>query len=131
MKAVNHYIIVEKLKVEAKKVAGLILTENIVSGLLLIGIALFNMHEYVIIHNLLAYAFFGCATYNIINDKRYRYIGIAMIFFATLIPIITIFWYEVIALLCLALYGFLYSLKKLKIEIKKETNKLLKLTNEQ
>ena len=29
MKAVNHYIIVEKLKVEAKKVAGLILTENI------------------------------------------------------------------------------------------------------
>ena len=29
MKAVNHYMIVEKLKTEPKKVAGLIMTENI------------------------------------------------------------------------------------------------------
>ena len=29
MKAVNHYIIVEKIKTEQKKVAGLIVTENI------------------------------------------------------------------------------------------------------
>ena len=29
MKAVNHYIIVEKIKTEQKKVAGLIITENI------------------------------------------------------------------------------------------------------
>jgi len=99
-----------------------ILNENITSGLLLIGVALFDMHEYLIIHNLLAYAFFGCTTYNIINDKRYRFIGIPMILFAIIIPVITIYWYEVIALLSLSLYGFLYSLKRLKIEIKKEIN---------
>lgn len=29
MKAVNHYIIVEKIKTEQKKVAGLIITENV------------------------------------------------------------------------------------------------------
>ena len=29
MKAVNHYIIVEKIKTEQRKVAGLIMTENI------------------------------------------------------------------------------------------------------
>ena len=29
MKAVNHYIIVEKIKTEQKKIAGLIVTENI------------------------------------------------------------------------------------------------------
>ena len=29
MKAVNHYVVVEKLKVEQKKVAGLILTEKL------------------------------------------------------------------------------------------------------
>tara|TARA_R110002167_G_scaffold222891_1_gene427869 strand:- start:59 stop:538 length:480 start_codon:yes stop_codon:yes gene_type:complete len=101
-----------------------ILTENIVSGLLLIGITVFNMHEYEIIHNLLAYAFFVYATYNIIKDKRYRYIGFAMVFFAILIPIITLYWYEVIALCCLALYGFLYSLRKLKIEINKLKTKI-------
>ena len=99
-----------------------ILNENRTSGLLLIGVALFNMHEYTIIHNVLAYAFFICTTYNIINDKRYRFIGIPMILFALLIPVITLYWYEVIALGCLALYGFLYSWKRLKIEIKKEAN---------
>ena len=99
-----------------------ILNENRTSGLLLIGVALFNMHEYTIIHNVLAYAFFICTTYNIINDKRYRFIGIPMVFFAALIPVITLYWYEVIALSCLALYGFLYSMKRLKLEIKKETN---------
>ena len=99
-----------------------ILNEHIMPGLSLIGIALFDMYEYEIIHNVLAYTFFICITYNIINDKRYRYIVIPMIFFAVLIPVITIFWYEVIALFCLSLYGFLYSLKRLKIEIKKGTN---------
>ena len=99
-----------------------ILNENITSGLLLIGVALFDMYEYLMIHNLLAYAFFLCTTYNIINDKRYRLIAIPMILSAFLIPIITLYWYEVIALFCLALYGFLYSLKRLKIEIKKEAN---------
>tara|TARA_R100000541_G_scaffold53127_1_gene61042 strand:+ start:885 stop:1142 length:258 start_codon:yes stop_codon:yes gene_type:complete len=29
MKAVNHYIIVENIKIEPKKIAGLIMTENI------------------------------------------------------------------------------------------------------
>ena len=29
MKAVNHYIIVEKIKTEQKKIAGLIITENV------------------------------------------------------------------------------------------------------
>ena len=29
MKAVNHYIIIEQIKDEPKKVAGLILTENV------------------------------------------------------------------------------------------------------
>ena len=29
MKAVNHYVVVDKIKVEQKKVAGLIMTENI------------------------------------------------------------------------------------------------------
>ena len=99
-----------------------ILNENRTSGLLLIGVALFDMYEYLIIHNVLAYAFFICTTYNIINDKRYRFIGIPMVFFAALIPVITLYWYEVIALCCLALYGFLYSMKRLKIEIKKEAN---------
>jgi hypothetical protein len=97
-----------------------ILSENKISGLLLIGVVLFNTHDYMILHNIIAYAFFLSATYNIINDKRYRYIAIPMILFAILIPIITIYWYEVIALNCLALHGFLYSLKKLKIKTKKK-----------
>ena len=29
MKAVNHYVIVDKIKTEQKKVAGLIMTENL------------------------------------------------------------------------------------------------------
>jgi hypothetical protein len=90
--------------------------------LFLIGVALFNTHEYLVLHNLFAYGFFLSATYNIVNDKRYRYIGLPIIFCAALIPIITLFWYEVIALLCLAIHGFLYSLKRLKLEIKKEKN---------
>lgn len=99
-----------------------ILSENIITGLFLIGVAIFDTHEYMILHNLFAYGFFLSATYSIVNDKRYRYIGIPIIFCAALIPIITLFWYEVIALLCLAIHGFLYSLKRLKLEIKKENN---------
>jgi hypothetical protein len=95
-----------------------ILNENIISGLLLIGVVLFDTYQYSMIHNLLAYTFFIHATYNIITDKRYRFIGIPMILFAFLIPVITFYWYEVIALGCLALHGFLYSLKRLKIEMK-------------
>ena len=102
--------------------ASFMLSENITVGLLLIGVIVFDTHEYSITHNLFAYGFFLCATYNIINDKRYNYIGIPMIFFAALIPIITLFWYEVIAMFCLATHGFLYSLKKLKIEIQKDRN---------
>jgi hypothetical protein len=92
-----------------------IVSENVVSGLLLAGVAVFNTYDYSIIHHIFAISFFLNTTYHILNEKRYRYIAIPMIISGVLIPIITIFWFEVIALICLALHGFLYTLKILKV----------------
>ena len=92
-----------------------LVSENITSGLLLIGVALFDTYEYTIVHNLFASLFFLHTTYHIINDKRYGILGVPIIISAFFIPYITLFWFEVIAVICLGIHGVLYSLKKLKL----------------
>jgi hypothetical protein len=91
------------------------LNENIGSSILLLGVAAFNMEDFAIIHYTFAVTFFLYTTYNIVKDKRFRYLGYPVIVATFLIPYITFFWFEVIAITSFAVHGVLYSFKKLKV----------------
>jgi hypothetical protein len=90
-------------------------SDNVISGLLLIGVASFNTYDFTWTHNIVAGLFFIYTTYNIIKDKRFNYLALPVISAAFLIPAITLFWFESVAVLCFAIHSILYSLKKLKI----------------
>lgn len=90
-------------------------SENPGSSILLLGVATFNMEDFVIIHYTFAVAFFLYTTYHIVKDKRFRYLGYPVIASTFLIPYITFFWFEVIAILSFAIHSVLYSIKKLKV----------------
>jgi hypothetical protein len=92
-----------------------IITENVISGLLLTGVALFNTDDFSTIHNVLAVCFFLYTTYKVYNDKRYSYVAIPVLLSAILIPYITLFWFECVAVLCFSIHSTLYSIKKLKL----------------
>lgn len=92
-----------------------LVSENPGSSILLLGVAAFNMYDFAIIHYTFAAAFFLYTTYHIVKDKRFRYLGYPVIFATFLIPYITFFWFEVIAILSFAVHSVLYSLKKLKV----------------
>ena len=93
-----------------------VVSDNIVSGLLLLGVALFNTYDYEISHHIFAISFFLNTTFHILNEKRYKYIGIPIVISAMFIPLITLFWFEVIALLCLGIHGFVYTLRILRVD---------------
>jgi len=90
-------------------------SENPGSSILLLGVAAFNMEDFVIIHYTFAVAFFLYTTYHIVKDKRFRYLGYPVIASTFLIPYIAFFWFEVIAILSFAVHSVLYSFKKLKV----------------
>lgn len=92
-----------------------VISNNIISGVLLIGVALFNTFDFEWIHNILAGLFFVYTTYTIGKDKRFNYLAVPIISSACLIPIITLFWFETIAVGFFAAHSILYSIKKLKI----------------
>jgi len=90
-------------------------SDNITSGVLLIGVALFNTFDFEWTHNILAALFFIYTTYTIAKDKRFNYLAIPVVSAAFLIPAITLFWFETVAVGFFALHSILYSIKKLKI----------------
>jgi len=90
-------------------------SDNITSGVLLIGVALFNTFDFEWTHNILAALFFIYTTYTIAKDKRFNYLAIPVLSAAFLIPAITLFWFETVAVGFFALHSILYSIKKLKI----------------
>ena len=92
-----------------------LISDNIISGLLLIGIASFNTFDFEWIHNTFAAGFFIYTTYTIFKDKRFNYLAIPIIIASFLIPVITLFWFETIAVGFFAMHSILYSIKKLKI----------------
>jgi len=90
-------------------------SDNITSGVLLIGVAVFNTFDFEWTHNILAALFFIYTTYTIAKDKRFNYLAIPVVSAAFLIPAITLFWFETVAVGFFALHSILYSIKKLKI----------------
>lgn len=89
---------------------GLISTLNFLSmlrGVCLQIVAIFDCHFYPEVHNVAAVLFFMISFYQIVNDKRYRFIGYLMLFFA---PICTMSLYygELIQILLISLFHFLY-----------------------
>jgi len=94
-------------------------TENITSGILLTGVALFNTYDYEITHNVFAISFFIYTTFLIAKDKRYGYLSIPVLIAAALIPYITLFWFECVGVLFFAIHSTLYSIKKLRLYKKK------------
>lgn len=92
-----------------------LISDNIISGLLLIGVALFNTFDFEWIHNTFAAGFFIYTTYDIFKDKRFNYLAIPVVSAAFLIPAITLFWFETIAVGFFVMHSILYSIKKLKI----------------
>tara|TARA_B110000902_G_scaffold264370_1_gene345714 strand:+ start:983 stop:1444 length:462 start_codon:yes stop_codon:yes gene_type:complete len=92
-----------------------LISDNIISGLLLIGVALFNTFDFEWTHNAFAAGFFIYTTYSIFKDKRFNYLAIPVVSAAFLIPAITLFWFETIAVGFFVMHSILYSIKKLKI----------------
>ena len=92
-----------------------LISDNIISGSLLIGIALFNTFDFEWIHNTFAAGFFIYTAYNIFKDKRFSYLAIPVVSASFLIPVITLFWFETIGVGFFAMHSILYSIKKLKI----------------
>jgi len=90
-------------------------SDNITSGVLLIGVAVFNTFDFEWTHNILAALFFIYTSYTIAKDKRFNYLAIPVVSAAFLIPAITLFWFETVAVGFFALHSILYSIKKLKI----------------
>lgn len=89
---------------------GLISTPNFLSilrGVCLQIVAIFDCYFYPEVHNTAAVLFFVISFYQIVNDKRYRFIGYLMLFFA---PICTMSLYygELIQILLISLFHFLY-----------------------
>lgn len=92
-----------------------IISDNIISGVLLFGVALFNTFDYEWTHNAFAAGFFIYTTYTIFKDKRFNYLAIPIVSAAFLIPAITLFWFETVAVGFFVTHSILYSIKKLKI----------------
>jgi len=92
-----------------------IISDNIISGILLFGVALFNTFDYEWTHNTFAALFFLYTTYTIFKDKRFNYLAIPVVSAAFLIPLITLFWFETVAVGFFVTHSILYSIKKLKI----------------
>jgi hypothetical protein len=89
---------------------GLISTQNYLSalrGVCLQVVAFFDCHNYGELHNIAAVLFFVLSFFQIIDDKRHRFIGYLMLFFA---PICTMSLYygELVQILLISLFHFLY-----------------------
>lgn len=91
-----------------------LISDNIISGILLIGIASFNTFDFEWVHNTFAAGFFIYTTYTIFKDKRFNYLATPVVIASLLIPVITLFWFETIAVGFFAMHSILYSIKKLK-----------------
>lgn len=99
------------------------LSENKISGILLLGVAIFNMYDQPWLHYLFAVSFFLYTTFSILKDKRFKQLAIPTIAAAFLIPFIGLFWFEVVAIISFSIHSILYSLKKLKIIKSRTINK--------
>jgi hypothetical protein len=89
---------------------GLMSTQNFLSilrGVCLQVVAIFDCHHYGEAHNIAAVLFFVISFCQIINDKRYRFIGYLMLFFAPICGL-SLYYGELVQMLLISLFHFLY-----------------------
>lgn len=79
----------------------------LISGISLFFLTYVNHIDYTIIHYVFATIFFGNTIRIVITDKRYKIMGFLMVFFVPML-FLSIYMFELIEVLLISFYHFLY-----------------------
>ena len=87
-------------------------------SIFLITLALFNMHDFALIHYTAAIAFFFSATYAMWNDKRVPWfgrisLGLYILWFFDLM------WFEMIQVILVCIFHLVYTFKMMDLKVEK------------
>lgn len=88
------------------------------SGYLLMGVTAFSVQYYPVTHNILAILFFASSLIPICKSNHFKFTKWIFISSLILLPI-SLFWFEVVAIIAICLFHMLSLIKYYKIKVRK------------